>query len=192
MKSLMMTLMFAALVLSLTVTDGRAQQWQVLATFAGRPTMGSFAARFGGGDVSRLDFDGDGVAEMSFTLDGNGTDVYAEEIELVIISGADPNQKWTIPLPSGIIAILIGFMDFDGKAGSNGAVKEILLAEKVGRLYVNPIVLYNIDATQGTYDVRVPDQGSVLIGGWDVDNDGTSELIIADPIKKEVQVWGLR
>lgn len=78
------------------------------------------------------------------------------------------------------------------QAGSNGAVKEILLAQKVGRRYVNPVVLYNIDATQGTYDVRVPDQGSVLIGGWDVDNDGTSELIIADPIKKEVQVWGLR
>lgn len=71
-------------------------------------------------------------------------------------------------------------------------MKEILLAQKVGRRYVNPVVLYNIDATQGTYDVRVPDQGSVLIGGWDVDNDGTSELIIADPIKKEVQVWGLR
>lgn len=171
-----------ALTAILAAGNAHAQEWQMLSSFPGRPASTLRVTDTQG--AQGRDFDGDGVADRPF-ISGTGSD-------MTIISGADPGQRWQIPLPNGIIAILIAFIDFDGKAGSNGAVKEILLAQKVGRRYVNPVVLYNIDATQGTYDVRVPDQGSVLIGGWDVDNDGTSELIIADPIKKEVQVWGLR
>ncbi|RMD58835.1 hypothetical protein D6833_12365 [Candidatus Parcubacteria bacterium] len=134
-----------------------------------------------------MDFDGDGVQD--FTLDGKGNDPVSDEI--IIISGADPNQRWQIPLPNGIIGILVGFMDLDGNAGSNGAVKEIVLAQKSGRRLINPTVLYNIDPETGANAVHIFDNGTVLMGGWDNDADGKIELIIGDRNRKEVQVWGL-
>ncbi len=185
MKSLILRLLFAVVVLSLAAADVTAKEWQILATFSGGPAGSSFFSP-DNWEILVLDFDGDGVQEMAMTKKEMAAKL------LVIISGANPQQQWQIPLPNGINAILIGFMDFDGKAGSNGAVKEILLAQKVGRQLINPVVLYNVDATAGIYEVRIWDQGTILIGGWDVDGDGVSELVIGDQNKNEVQVWGLR
>ncbi len=177
----------AALLLSLAAADARAQTWQMLASFPGRPAS---AFVFAAGSVrfsvkDRLDFDGDGVAEIAMiaVVDPTNPNV----VYLKIHSGADPNQQWQIPLPNGIIAILIGFLDFDG----NNA-KDILLAHKVGRQFVNPMVLYNIDVNSGTYEVGIPDGSTVLIGGWDLDNDGYYELVVGSPDKKEVQIWGFK
>ena len=185
MKSLILRLLFAVVVLSLAATDVRAKEWQILATFSGRPAGSSFFTA-DNWEIFALDFDADGVQDMAM----NKKEMAGPS--LVVVSGANPNQRWQIPLSNGIIGILIAFMDFDGKAGSNGAVKEILLAQKVGQRFVNPVVLYNVDATAGIYEVRIWDQGTILIGGWDTDDDGIFELVIGDQNKNEVQVWGFR
>lgn len=176
------------LLLSLAAADASAQTWQKLASYPGRPATNLLVGTEGGIWRPLMDFDGDGVADPSFiAVDPNDPSGNTLHIQ----SGADSNQRWEVPLPSGIIAVLIGFLDFDG---SNP--KEILMAQKAGNRYVNPIVLYNIDATNGTYEVGVPDGSTILIGGWDINNDGDYELAVAAANQNlpagEIQVWGFR
>ncbi|KAA0225497.1 hypothetical protein EDS67_21650 [candidate division KSB1 bacterium] len=176
------------LLLSLAAAETSAQTWQKLASFPGRPAANLLVGTDGGVWRSRMDFDGDGMADPSF-IAVNPNDPSGNTLH--IQSGADANQRWEVPLPSGIIAILIGFFDFDG---SNP--KEILMAQKLGNRYVNPMVLYNSDVTNGTYEVGVPDGSTILIGGWDLNNDGVYELVVAAANPNlpagEIQVWGFR
>ncbi len=185
MKRLTVLITLVAIMVAYKV---QAKEWQVITSFPGRPATGSYSGTGAGTWYGLMDFDGDGVQEMSLTLDGKGNDISPEE--LVIVNGADQTQQWVVTLPDG--TILIGFMNFDGTVGSNGAVKEVLFAEKVGGRYINPVVLYNVDATAGIYEVRIWDSGTILIGGWDLNDDGIFELVIDDPNKNEVQVWGLQ
>ncbi len=190
------------LVVIMLVYKVQAQQWQVITSFPGRPAMGSYSGTGAGTWYGLMDFDGDGVQEMSFTLDGKGTGVNVEQ--LTIVSGADPSQVWEIPLPDSIIASgnkfkFVGFFNFDGTTTETtditvNAMNKKEMAAKlaaVGRPD-DLIIFYNIDTIAGTYEVKIWDGGTILIGGWDVDNNETSELIIYDPNKNEVQVWGLR
>ena len=68
----------------------------------------------------------------------------------------------------------MGFFNFDGTVDENNP-KEILFAQQENGQYINPIVLYNIDASYSNCSIFVPDQGTILIGGWDTDNDGRQD-----------------
>jgi hypothetical protein len=182
----------AVLVLSLTAADASAQQWQILASFPGRPA-GVFLA--GGNDGNNqirqalLDFDGDGVSDPSFIAvdpsDPSGSTLYIQ-------SGSDQTKTYRVSIDLGPYNYrLIGFFNFDGTVNSDNP-KEILIAQKAGRHFVNPMVFYNIDGDTGRHEVGIPDGSTVLIGGWDLNNDGYYELVVGNPGKNEVQIWGFK
>ena len=189
MKRLSLSFVLTAM---LTAGAAHAQEWQLLASFPGRPANASVASISLNFEEIRVrwarfrDFDGDGIADQAF-ISKDGT-------EIRMIDGATSTLGLLIPAVNRFYTDdwIIGFVDFDGNAGSNGAVKEILLAEKSGRRFINPVVLYNIDPATGASVARFFDPGTFLLGLVDRDRDGRAELIIGDPNKKEVQIWGLK
>ncbi len=186
MKRLSLSFVLTAM---LTAGAAHAQEWQLLASFPGRPANESIASvtlNFTKVEMRFRDFDGDGIADQAF-ISKDGT-------KIRIIDGASLTLGLLIPAVNKFYIDdgIIGFVDFDGNAGSNGAVKEILLAEKSGRRFINPVVLYNIDPATGASVEQFFDPGTFLLGLVDRDRDGRAELIIGDPKKKEVQIWGLK
>ncbi|MCZ6817898.1 MAG: hypothetical protein O7G31_00215 [Calditrichaeota bacterium] len=160
-------------------------EWTLLSAFPGRPAYDSFFSP-NNTELLVLDLDGDDVPDFSFFTGGdNGVG------ELRIVSGANPGLSWALPCApfSGASNTVIGFYNFDGIINASKP-KEILLAEKLGNQYVNPVVLYNLDLNNGTCSVHVPDGDTVLLGSY---FDGiVDDLVFYDRLKNELQVWGLR
>jgi hypothetical protein len=180
----------AALFLSLA-TEAGAGEWVMLASFPGRPASVFLAGGNDGNNQIRqalLDFDGDGVSDPSFIAvdpsDPSGSTLYIQ-------SGSDPTKTYRVSIDLGPYNYrLIGFFNFDGTVNSDNP-KEILIAQKAGRHFVNPMVFYN-EGDTGTHEVGVPDGSTVLMGGWDLNNDGNYELVVGNPGKNEVQIWGFK
>ncbi len=168
-KSLSM-IIFATLIFSLGATNLFAKI-ELEAAFPGVPTSG-YIAPIGTG---KLDFTGNGVPDVSFfQTDSQGN------VSLVIQDGANPNQRWQTPLPSGIITTLIGFFEINHDPGS----KEIVLAEKKGQRYINPIV---IDVNGA---VLWDGSGKELLTIADTDGDNCEEIVVWLPIGPQVEMWG--
>jgi len=160
-------IIFATLIFSFGATNLFAQI-ELEATFPGKATSGYTAPPIG----TRMDFTGDGVPDMVFIPDDFPV--------LIIQDGADPNQRWQVPLPSGIIAILIGFFEINHDPG----FKEIVLAEKKGQRFINPIV---IDVNGA---VLWDGSGKELLTIADMDGDTCDEIVASDPTVPQVEIWG--
>ncbi len=126
-----------------------------------------------------MDYNGDGVPDPSFIAvdpsDPSGNTLYIQ-------SGADPNQRWEVRIAENYdpgLAILIGFVDFDGDN-----LKEIILAEKKGQSYLNPIVV-DVDGK-----VLWVGSGKRLLSIADVDGDDCSEIVASNPSVPQVEIWG--
>ena len=165
---------YAVLVLLLTSSNLFAQSLFLEAAFPGKATSG-YIAPVG---TSKSDFAGDSVPDLAFFP--ADTFIPDDFPVLIIQDGADPNQRWQVPLPSGIIVVLIGFFEINHDPG----FKEIALAEKKGQRYINPIVI----------DVN----GAVLFDGSnkelltiaDMDGDNCEEIVVSNPAVPQVEIWG--
>jgi hypothetical protein len=157
-------------------------QIQLITTIPGVPAMKS-----SNGDTHVLEFNNDDIPDISLlVVDPTDPNI----IYVSIYNGANPNQKWEIPLPSGIIAILIGFYDIDGTVSESNH-KEILVAEKKGKNYVNPVIIHSADNYE-TVEYKSFGTNTVFVATGDVNGDGLPEILIFDPDAKEVQIWGYR
>lgn len=145
-----------------------------------------------GGD-NIMDLSGDGVSDI--TLFKESDDLPTEEIVfLKITDGTDLNNRWEIPLPNGIIAVLIGFYNLtEGsyKPGEGISFKEIIVAEKKGNKYINPVIISSDDNYE-TVEYESFGAHSVLVAAGDINGDGQAEIAVFDPDAKEVQVWGYK
>ena len=170
-KSLSM-IIFATLIFSLGATNLFAQI-ELEAAFPGNPTSG-YIAPFGTG---KLDFTGNGVPDPSFfKTDSQGN------VSLVIQDGADPANSFSLDLPERDLARLsvMGYFEINHDPG----FKEIVLAEKNGQRYINPIV---IDVNGA---VLWDGSGKELLTIADMDGDNCEEIVVWLPIGPQVEMWG--
>ncbi|NBC18244.1 MAG: hypothetical protein GVY18_13115 [Bacteroidetes bacterium] len=129
----------------------------------------------------RYDFNDDGLPDLPFI---DLTDGFA----ITIQDGADPGQQsYILPEVEDDVVLglsqarVIGYFELDQTNGQ----KEILLAEKQGRRFVNPII---VDA-----DGNVLWDGTsntVLLTIADVDGDASCEVVVYNPQVPQVEVWG--
>jgi len=186
MNKLLKLFAAVALLLSLAAADASAQEWTMWATFPGRPAS-VFADIYiddiivGARDA--MDFDGDGVEDFAIV---RGYD--SSSPLLFVKSGADPNQTWQIPLPNNILIhmqwpAVMGFFDIFPDIEPKG----ILIAQKMGNRYVNPVVV-NV----GAGNDMAFGANMVFLTTGDINGDGREDIVIADPDKNEVQVWGIK
>lgn len=161
-------------------------QIQLITTIPGVPALKSSK-----GDTHVLEFNNDGVPDI--TLFKEADDLPTEEIAfLKIIDGADPNNRWEIPLPNGIIAVLIGFYNLtEGsyKPGEGISFKEIIVAERKGKKYINPVIISSNDNYE-TVEYESFGANSVVVAAGDLNGDGKAEIAVFDPDAKEIQIWG--
>ncbi len=183
--------MLIALASSLTgAGNTHGQEWQVLASFYGRSAMGIFAGGFESTTSTLMDFDGDGLFDTTIWSPTSG-------LLIMLNTFTSTGPEIVRPCPALFATTprsgdkLMGFFNFDGIVDENNP-KEILFAQQENGQYINPIVFYNIDASYSNCSIFVPDQGTILIGGWDTDGNGVFELVIGDENKNDVQVWGVR
>ena len=167
-----------ALLLSFAAADASAQEWTMWATFPGRPANGFILP-----GPHAMDFDGDGVKDFAIV---RGYD--SSSPLLFVKSGADPNQTWQIPLPNNILIgmllpAVMGFFDIFPDIEPKG----ILIAQKLGNRYVNPVVV-----NAGAGDDMAFGANMVFLTAGDINGDGREDIVIADPDKNEVQVWGIK
>ena len=151
-------------------------------TIPGAPTQ-NFTVQIDGKGFQ--DITGDGKPDIAFfKTDPQG------QVSLAIVDAAD-YTVWrliqldgevdiVIPNTNGLKAMVIGFFELDG---SNGT-KEIVLAQKQGRRFVNPIVI--------DVEGKVLWDGSskTLIGIDHMDGDVCEEIVASDPSVPHIEVWG--
>ena len=168
-------LVAAVVLLSAGVAD--AQQWQIVETFPGRPAGTSF---FSPNNVELIvkvrDFTGDGVPDQSF--------IPSDFPVLIIQDGADSTNSFSIdhgPLAARLAGLsVIGYYEL---AGSNN-FKEIVLAGKKGRSYVDPIVI-DINGA-----VVWDGNNKLLLTIADMDGDACDEIVVGNPAVPQVEIWG--
>jgi hypothetical protein len=189
MKKVFSLMLYTSLILLLSDNNTFAQI-KLITTISGVPVQ-NFTSKINGfsSGYERLDFTGDGVPDI--TLFKEADDLPTEEIVfLKITDGADRNNRWEIPLPNGIIAILIGFLDAGSyKPGEGITFKEIVVAEKKGNKFINPVIIRSEDNYENVkYDTF--GTNAVLVAAGDINGDGLDDIMIFDPDAKEVQIWG--
>jgi hypothetical protein len=128
----------------------------------------------------RYDFNDDGLPDLPFIDLTDG-------IVITIQDGADRAQQlYILPEVEDDVVLgvsqarVIGYFELDGTNDQ----KEILLAEKQGRRFVNPII---VDA-DGT--LLWDGSGTVLLLVADMDGDVCCEVVVYNPQVPQVEVWG--
>jgi len=186
MNKLLKLFAAVALLLSLAAADASAQEWTMWATFPGRPA--SVFADIYIDDIivgarDPMDFDGDGVKDFAIV---RGYDKSSPV--LFVKSGADRNQTWQIPLPNNILIgmlwpAVMGFFDILPDIEPKG----ILIAQKMGNRYVNPVVVNVGAGNDMAFGANV-----VFVAAGDVNGDGRDDIIVFNPGAMEVQIWGIK
>jgi hypothetical protein len=193
MNKLLKLFAAAALFLSLAAADASAQQWQMLASFPGRPASSIIATTDLFDWLNIMDFNGDGVADKPMIAvdpsDPSGNMLYIQ-------SGADPTKTYKVSIDLGPYNYrLIGFFNFDGTVNSDNP-KEILIAQKLDQRYTNPVVIHSViqdgvitESEYFTFGTNV-----VLASVTDliIDPFNGFVVVIFDVAMREVQMWGIR
>lgn len=155
-------------------------QIELEAIYAGKP-----GGNFGGLGVANLmtncDFTNDGRPEMFFVkTDAQGT------TSLAIVDAADYTVWRFLPeindevLVNFAKAKVIGCSELDG----NKTFTDLILAEKQGRRFVNPVVI-DVDGA-----VLWDGTSKTLLGIAQMDADVCEEIIASDPIAQQIEVHG--
>ena len=175
-KSRFLTI-YAVLALFLSSTNLFAQILFLEAAFPGQPTSG-YIAPIGTG---KLDFTGDSVPDLVF--------IPSDFPVLIIQDGYHPTNSFSIdhgPMLAGLG--VMGFHEFDG----SNSFKEIVLAEKKGKSYINPVVL-DINGA-----VLWDGSGKVLLTISNMERDVCDEdaegpcpdaIVVGNPAVPQVEIW---
>ncbi len=150
----------------------------------GTPTRGLYVQNPSAG----MDFNGDGVPDISFIV----TDKALPKL-IVIVDGTDPEHRWTVlPEIGDEVALdfsrasVIGFYELDG----SNDTKEIVLAEKQLRRYLNPVV---IDADGNLLsELKDGTSNTVLLTIQNMEADVTEEVVVFNPQIPQVEIWGVQ
>ncbi len=151
-------------------------QIEMEAAFPGKATSGYIAPT----GTGKLDFTDDGARGPAFFKTDSQGNLY-----LIIQGRADPTNMYLAPLPpygpSGEgWPTVMGYFELDG----SNSFKEIVLAEKNGQRYINPIV---IDVNGA---VLWDGSGKELLTIADMDGDNCEEIVVWLPIGPQVEMWG--
>lgn len=166
-------LSLAAYLLLLSVGEALAQI-ELEGAFPGKAANGYTAPPIG----TRMDFTGDGVPDMVF--------IPPDFPVLIIHDGAEPTIQWFIPEVDDTVIItfakatVIGYFELDG----SNSFKEIILAEKKGQRFINPIVI-DINGT-----VLWDGSGKELLTIANMDGDTCDEIVAGNPAVPQVEIWG--
>jgi hypothetical protein len=183
------------------------------ATIPGRPAFGMIATPNESWRIdyaSAFDFNGDGKPDRPMITH---QDAPVRQIE--IVDGADPENTWIVSLmeyegiffsqagkrasPPGAApgssavrgsptwelknARVTSFVD----TGAGSVYRNIVLAERQGRTFVNPVV---IDAEGRVLSPWDASAGIHFVAAADLDGDRISEIILYNPELNQVEVWG--
>lgn len=172
---------FFATLMALAFSTTLMAQLELEQTIPGVPTRDFIFEIHGFNFPDRLDFNGDGVAEISlFKTDPQGN------VLLAIQDGADPSNRWWLPEPDDEVvldfkkATVIGYSELDGDKD----FKEIILAQKKGQRFVNPIVM---DITGA---VIMDGTSNTLLGIMQMDGDICEEIVLSNPDVPQIEVYG--
>jgi hypothetical protein len=184
------------------------------ASIPGRPASGMTLSPNGSWQLDRkdaFDLDGDGVADRPYLQFEDDSPHHL--VALVVSDGANPENRWTVSLmeheglfyfsqpasttqraslavPADVTAdhregpTLVRFVELD----RSNDLKEIVMADKRGRHLYNPLI---VDA-DGKLVSHITDgtSNTILLGIFDVDGDGSSEIIVYNPTLVQVEIWG--
>lgn len=159
-----------------------AQQLNVKASFNGVPASGFFAFYSSFQLERSLDFNRDGIDDLSFIDSKNNF--------IVIINGADHQQKWIIPLSNYFDGKFLRasdmlFYEMDGDPSTT----EIVIAKHEGNHFWSPVILsVNRASSELQKDDLLAQPNYFLLGIKDIDNDGKDDIIIADTTAKTIEV----
>lgn len=135
-----------------------------------------------------LDFNDDGIQDMAVSE----ADASTPKLQCAIVDGADPENRWTffLPEPGDEIVVdvsrarVMGFYELD----HTNDHKEIVIAEKWGRRYLNPIV---VDADgRLLWSIKDGTSNTMFLTIDDMDGDGREEVVVFNPQVPQVEVWG--
>lgn len=144
----------------------------------------------------RLDFNGDGTPERVLIVQDPAAGDY-----LRIVDGRDPSRDWIVRLDGDpdrpvIIGVhtLVGFYNMDGIV-SNQDPKEMVFAKRVGTQ--SPYSSYILeDVLISSYNAVGPSPHmplgiiAILIGLFETDRDGKTEVMVANPATQQTEIWG--
>lgn len=144
----------------------------------------------------RLDFNGDLVPERVFTVQDPAAGDY-----LRIVDGADPSQDWIVRLDGDpdrpiIIGVhtLVGFYNIDGIVTKQNP-KEMVFAKRVpaqNRYYSYTLedVLISGYSAVGPSPRQPLGIIAILIGLFETDRDGKTEIMLVNPDTQQTEIWG--
>lgn len=155
-------------------------QIELEAVYTGRPA-GNLLGLTVSNLTTKCDFTNDGIPELMFMKkDPQGSTA------LAIVDAADYTIWRFIPEVGDEVvltfanATVIGCSELDG----NKTFTDIILAEKQGRRFVNPIVM-DVDGV-----VLWDGSSKTLLGIAQMDADVCEEIIASDPIAQQIEVHG--
>ncbi|MDX9759686.1 MAG: hypothetical protein RBU27_11040 [Bacteroidota bacterium] len=144
----------------------------------------------------RLDFNGDLVPERVFTVQDPAAGDY-----LRIVDGTDPSRDWIVRLEGDpdrpmIIGVhtLVGFYNIDGIVTKQNP-KEMVFAKRVPAQ--NRYYSYRLeDVLISSYSAVGPSPRqplgiiAILIGLFETDRDGKTEVMLVNPDTRQTEIWG--
>jgi hypothetical protein len=145
----------------------------------------------------RLDFNGDAVPDRVFTVQNP-----AGGAHLRIVDGSDPSRDWIVRLegdPDRPIIIgrymLVGFYNIDGVV-SNQNPKELVFAlretaQNVYSAYELKDVLISSYSAVGNAPYQPLGIIAILIGLFETDRDGKTEVMLVNPDQQQTEIWGM-
>lgn len=177
-------LLCAAPLLLLSAPDLFAQRPLELKTvIPGAPARGLYVPN----DSKKMDFNGDGVPDMPL-MEEEGLSYF-----LKIVDGSDPENFWVLPEIEDEVVLdfsraqVMGFHELDGSKTTT----EIVLAEKQGRRFINPIV---VDADGNLLSVWDDTDVLHLLTVSNMEADITEEIVVFNPQGPQgprVEIWGV-